>query len=261
MRGPTFIIAGGQRCGTTWLCHILDQHPQVYLAKPRRPEPKFFLRDPMPDRGIDWYLRTWFSGVRDEVAIGEKSTSYMDTPGVPKRIRHFLPEVKIVFILRHPLDRAISNYRFSRAHGLESQPLEFALRNEARRVAHTQFADVSTHPLAYLHRGHYCRFVEHYLQYFDITSLKVLIKVQVDQQPRAMFQELLPFLGVSTSFEPPDLDVPPEPPEIKNLTISRDLVLELIDQFGPSNRRLEQLIGCDATSWDRPSAAVQAMMR
>src|SRR5262245_35557105 len=62
-KGPTFLIAGAPRSGTTWLYHLLDRHPQIYMARPVRPEPKFFLVDELYDRGWQFYVDTWFADV------------------------------------------------------------------------------------------------------------------------------------------------------------------------------------------------------
>ena len=83
---PTFAIAGGQRCGTTSLYHLLDLHPDIFLAKPVHPEPKFFLRDPAPGRDRAWYIERWFSDASDAKAAGEKSTSYMENSLIPAAV-------------------------------------------------------------------------------------------------------------------------------------------------------------------------------
>jgi hypothetical protein len=71
-----FVIIGAQRCGTTFLSHLLDEHPDVEMAKPFRPEPKFFLDEEQFARGLDYYDRRFFTEDRTRVR-GEKSTSYI----------------------------------------------------------------------------------------------------------------------------------------------------------------------------------------
>ena len=61
LRLPDFVIAGAPRSGTTWLTSALDRHPDIWLAKPRRPEPKFFLVDELYELGIEEYSRRWFA--------------------------------------------------------------------------------------------------------------------------------------------------------------------------------------------------------
>ena len=104
--GPTFLIAGAPRSGTTWLYHLLDRHPDVYMAKPARPEPKFFLVDELYARGLRHYVDTWFAGAETYVAAGEKSTNYLESATAAERIGRDLPGVQLVFILRDPTDRA-----------------------------------------------------------------------------------------------------------------------------------------------------------
>ena len=258
---PTFVIGGAQRCGTTWLYHLLDQHPQIHLARPINPEPKFFCHDPAPGRDRDWYLRTWFADVpADAIAIGEKSTSYIDTPGVPQRIGRMLPDLKIVFMLRHPVERAISNYRFSKINGLETESIEVAFRQEATRVAQTRFANLSVHPLAYVERGHYVRCLDGFIECMGRDRIKVLIKEHFERDPLKALADLLRFLGVEPGFEPTGVDARHNVTDDPGLRIPHDLVGELIEIYRPSNRRLEQLLGRDLGEWNRPSPMIEAML-
>ena len=60
MRLPDFIIGGAPRSGTSWLYQVLDMHPEIHMAKPIKPEPKFFLIDKLYEKGIEYYAKTWF---------------------------------------------------------------------------------------------------------------------------------------------------------------------------------------------------------
>src|SRR5215470_7742197 len=80
MRLPDFIIGGAPRAGTTWLYELLDHHPDVHMAKPLNPEPKFFLRDDEYAKGLEYYSRKWFEDVEPSKVAGEKSTDYLERP-------------------------------------------------------------------------------------------------------------------------------------------------------------------------------------
>jgi len=136
-QGPTFIIAGAPRSGTTWLYELLDRHPDVFMAKPPRPEPKFFLVDELYALGIQHYYSTWFRDASSYPAAGEKSTNYLESPTAAERIHAHLPEVKLVFILREPARRAYSNWMWSVMNGLETDDFDAAVA--ALKKADTKF--------------------------------------------------------------------------------------------------------------------------
>jgi hypothetical protein len=73
---PDFIIGDAPRSGITWLYRVLDLRPQIYLAKPLQPEPKFFLVDDLYLRGIQYYQETWFVEAPPGKLAGEKFTNY-----------------------------------------------------------------------------------------------------------------------------------------------------------------------------------------
>ena len=110
---PNFIIIGAAKSATTTLTTILPQHPDIFISKPK--EPKFFGRN--YDKGWDWYASLFAKG-RDACLRGEGSTMYASRQ---KKFRHtaelmhrHLPELKLIYIVRHPLDRIVSQWRHVR---------------------------------------------------------------------------------------------------------------------------------------------------
>ena len=89
------------------------------MAKPVKPEPKFFSVDEIFNLGIEYYSSTWFRNLSLAKIAGEKSTNYLESPSAAARIHKHLPDVKLIFILREPADRAYSNYLWSRMNGYE----------------------------------------------------------------------------------------------------------------------------------------------
>ena len=117
-----FVVPGFQRCGTTTLTLLADEHPAIRMARPFRPEPKFFL-SPRSAEDYPAYLERFFAARGEETVLGEKSTSYSDELSVPARLECLLPGFRAVFLLRDPIARALSNYSFSRDNGLEDLDL------------------------------------------------------------------------------------------------------------------------------------------
>ena len=134
-----FFIAGAQRSATTYLYRMLEQHPDITLAQPVRPEPKYFIRDGFSG-DLEAYHREFFDQAGTPW-FGEKSTSYIEHPVAAERIARCLPDAVIFFMLRDPVERALSNYRFSVMNGLESLPLAQAL--DASRGSCPYSADIT----------------------------------------------------------------------------------------------------------------------
>ena len=123
---PTFIIAGAQRSGTTSLYNVCDHHPDIYMAKPGFPEPKFFHVDPEYQKGVDYYSQRYFAEAALFDIVGEKTANYLEYAHVAGRMRDALGDIKLVFALRNPIERAYSNYVYSRSHGLETRKFDAA---------------------------------------------------------------------------------------------------------------------------------------
>lgn len=191
------IIAGAPRCGTSWLYELADRHPNVEMAKPRNPEPKFFLDDRLYARGLDYYSNTWFRGIDEHKIAGEKSTNYLENAIVAARIRHDVPGVKLVFILRDPVERAYSNYRWSRMNGLEQEEFERALDLEVagtRTVAHAlRYA----RPFNYLARGLYCRLLTPWFEHFARERILCLRFEDIAENPHELAEGLHRFLDLT----------------------------------------------------------------
>lgn len=164
------IVIGAQRCGTTYLHTLLDSHPQITMARPARPEPKVFCSDEMADRGADWYRSTYFAHAAGERLLGEKSTSYLEDPHAPGRIARTLGAAHIAVMLRDPVSRAISNWRFSTDNGFETRALDVALRENLTEPASWDPSATSVSPFAYLERGLYADQLVPWLDQFPATS-------------------------------------------------------------------------------------------
>ena len=109
-RKPDFIIIGAAKAGTTSLHHHLNRHPSVFMSTPK--EPSYFAYDERYARGDGWYL-SLFENAKDKQICGEASTNYTNWPRYPdsaERMHALLPDIKLIYIMRHPVERAYSHY-------------------------------------------------------------------------------------------------------------------------------------------------------
>ena len=180
------LIVGAQRCGTTLLHNVLDSHPAIEMAKPVRPEPKFFLRSQASDLCSKTYIEKAFGRTNATVKYyGEKSTSYIDHVVALERIRSTLPNARIILMLRDPLLRAWSNYKFSRENGCESLSFIEAIETEEARVAEGYTSSkTSVHPNAYLQRSNYCIYVERLREIMPEEHFRIIILEEMLTSPQ-----------------------------------------------------------------------------
>ena len=127
---PNFIIIGSCAGGTSFLSSILAQHKEIYLPKIQRPEPNFFHYTHKYKKSISSYLHEWFSNVKNEKAIGERSSLLLTSKLAPQRLYKHFPKIKIIATLRNPVERAWANYRFTCLEGLETNTFLNSLKKK-----------------------------------------------------------------------------------------------------------------------------------
>jgi hypothetical protein len=175
---PTFLGIGAQKCASTWIHTVLDDHPDIFVSAPK--ELDFFSH--RYDRGYGWYERH-FSAAGSARAIGEVSPSYLCDPSVPDRVARYDPAIKIVLALRDPVQRAFSN------HLHEIRKGHFAgddLRFEA---------GLATNPM-YLIQSRYGTHAASWLGVFPKDRLLILVQEEILADPAAQARRLYAFLGV-----------------------------------------------------------------
>ena len=235
-----FVIIGAQRCGTTYLTRRLDAHPAIEMAKPFRPEPKFFLDDEQYALGLDHYETRFFTDERVRVR-GEKSTSYIEHESAVERIVTMLPDAIVVVILRDPVARAVSNYRFSTSHGVETLPVVDALRADEignRPWDRTRF---SVSPFAYLQRGHYADALARVGKHVSPERLVVLVFEELLADPTVLIA-LYERLGVDPALAPV-IDITPVNASPNAVGLDASTEAWLRSYYAEPNRRLEALLG------------------
>lgn len=192
-------IVGAQRCGTTSLATVLGCHPQVALARPLRPEPKFFL-EPGADTEVRAYLARHYPEVGPRVRLRlEKSTSYLESDLACAQIAAAFPRAQIVVMLRDPVDRALSHYAFSCANGVEDLEVEAAL-DPAAESRPWDLTSISVSPYRYLSRGRYIERIRRWDDAFGTEAVHIVILEDLIAAPTSL-ADLEAALGLEPRIE------------------------------------------------------------
>jgi hypothetical protein len=219
------------------------------MAKPLKPEPKFFLRDDEYAKGLEYYSARWFAGAGPGTIAGEKSTDYLESAAAAARIARDLPHVKLVFILREPVSRAYSNYLWSRMNGLETEDFATALRLEETRERELPEQWKFTRPFAYFSRGLYADLLEPYVDRFMEPQLLIARFEDIVERPASLAEEVHRFLGV----EPRPRDVEGlgivNPSERDAAGLSDEVRRALAARYEEPNRRLAAMLGPSFRMW------------
>jgi sulfotransferase family protein len=249
LRLPDFLIGGAPRAGTTWLYSLLDRHPSVYMAKPVKPEPKFFLIDRVYALGLEHYSRTWFAGADGRLLAGEKSTDYLESATAADRIARDLPDVKLVFILREPVSRAYSNYLWTKMNGLETEDFETAIRLEPQRDRELPERFRFSRPFSYVSRGMYADMLRPYFDRFPRGQILIARFEDIVEAPRRLAETLQRFLGIDVRpHDADDLGVI-NPAERLDEGMPESARRLLADRYAEPNRELARMLGPAFPLW------------
>ncbi len=182
---PNFIVIGAGKAGTTSLWGYLREHPQVFMSEPK--ELNFFTTEHNWDRGLAWY-ESHFANAGNALAIGEVTGSYTNWPnfnGVPQRMVEILPDAKLVYVIRHPIERIVSAFKYMTLRGDEDKPMDEAIR---------------TNPM-YLSVSSYATQIEQFLKVYPKERLHVIVSEDMRDDRSATIKGVFEFLGVDPDVE------------------------------------------------------------
>jgi hypothetical protein len=184
---PTFLVIGAMKAGTTSLWSSLRDHPGVFM--PDDKELDFFVAEKRWPLGVGWYRSQFAAAPPTATAIGEASTNYSKHPlfdGVPQRAASVLPDVRLVYLVRNPIERMRSHWRHARSAGWET-------RSFARAIEHDpQYLDVSR----YAHQ------LEQWLTVVPRERVLVETSERLRDDPAAALGGVLRFLGLGDGATP-----------------------------------------------------------
>ncbi|MCH7624020.1 MAG: sulfotransferase [Nitrospinae bacterium] len=201
---PNFIIAGGVATGTSFLSHSIKDHPQIYLPPVMRPECGFFYKSWDHAKGEDYYLSRWFKSVKNEIAIGERSSLYLHGTfnHVARRIHDIYPGMKLIFCLRNPTERAYANYRFTALTGYETLSFKKALAAEDKRAETATGWKAEILPNLYRKRGCYYEQLALFYERFPKGQILCLKSSDLAEKTEETLKRVFKFLGVDTGWRP-----------------------------------------------------------
>jgi len=246
-RLPDFLIIGAKKCGTTALYSYLTQHPRIVPAFKK----EIYYFNAFHAKGANWY-RSFFPTVFEskEHLTGEATPDYFFHPAAPDRIRAMVPEVRLIAILRNPVDRAYSFYNHNLRAGLETLSFEEAIDREPERLA-GELEKMKANPdhfsFAYMHhsyltRGVYVDQLEDWTARFEKSQICVLNTDDLYHRPEETLTRALDFLGLPyakpAAFK--KLNAAPYYPDMDPAMRKR-----LEQYFEPHNRKLYEFLGAD----------------
>jgi hypothetical protein len=186
---PNLIILGAQKCGTSGLHYYLGLHPEVSMSSPK--ELNFFIAERNWGRGLEWYARHFDPGAK---CRGEASPNYTAFPqhmGVPERMSEVVPDARLIYIVRDPLDRIAAHY----------------VHNFAKRREKGGLRETLLHPnTSYVARSKYFTQLQRFLEHYDRDRVLVIENSDLRDQRAATLRRVFEFAGVDAGFEHPKFE-------------------------------------------------------
>ena len=203
---PDFFCLGAQKAGTTTLHNILKQHPDIFL--PERKEPSFFEVDEDYAKGLDYYFSEYFKSFKGEQYVGNINPNLqLSNVAIDRIVQDFGTEIKMIFIMRDPVDRAYSHYLMSKRRGYETLSFVDALSTENDRIAHpgeySEYYYQTKEPgffeknhFGYAYRSRYLRTLEYLYKKLPEKCIKIIHFDRFISNKKGVINEILNFLGL-----------------------------------------------------------------
>ncbi len=255
---PDFLIIGAGKCGTTSLYDYLVQHPCIY--HPLWKEVHYF--DTHYKYGINWY-RSHFPTIFQKFCViklkgnnfitGEASPYYLFHPLAAERVANIIPKVKLIIILRNPIERAYSQYHHEVRNNNEPLSFEEAIKNEEKRLEgkkekilkEKNYNSINFPTYSYLLRGIYIDQIHEWIKYFPRHQFLILRTEDFDKDAQSVVNKVFQFLGLSSynkkNFVRHNVG--------KYSQINSQTREFLKDYFKPYNEQLNKFIG-NNFGWD-----------
>ncbi len=182
---PNLIIIGAKKCATTSLHYYLNLHPEIFMSAHK--ELNFFVEELSWGKGLRWYEKQFPVAAKIR---GESSPNYTQYPifrGVAKRMHSVIPNAKLIYMVRDPVDQLISAYLQDIKAGIETRTLGEIIKSESKQ---SQYVDGA--------RYHFQ--IRSFLEYYPLSQILVLAAEDLKKNPDETMRRVFEFLGVDSSF-------------------------------------------------------------
>lgn len=195
---PSAYIVGAQKSGSTALYHWLSQHPEIY-ANPAVKDFPFFSDDSLYLKGVK-ELTKFYKKVNHHKVIlgGEANLMYIEKAA--SRLQSINADIKLIMILREPVSRCFSAWRYATERGLETRSFKASIEDELNGYQYLDEWDAKQRD--YLVHGLYARQLNNIYQYFPKNNVKVIFYEDLIQKPNGFLSDIFDFLSVDTTFIP-----------------------------------------------------------
>jgi hypothetical protein len=186
---PNLIIIGAQKCGTSGLHYYLGLHPEVSMSTPK--ELNFFIAERNWGRGLQWYARHFDPDARCRGEASPNYTAFPQHTGVPERMAEVVPDAKLLYLVRDPLDRIAAHY----------------VHNFAKRREKGDLRETLLHPnTSYVARSKYFTQLQRFLAHYDREQVLVVENYDLRDDRAATLRRVFEFAGVDPGFEHPKFE-------------------------------------------------------
>lgn len=243
---PNYLIIGAQKTGTSSLFHYLSMHPQIINSNQK--EVHYF--DKNFEKPLSWYKQFFPLKLitNKNNAIGEATPNYLYHPFVAQRIHNTIPEVKLIVILRNPIERVISHYFQAVRKNNEQRHIMLALLEEdadeiyiLNELKKNEFAIPQNVHVLYKSRSRYAEQIERFFNLFPREQILFLSSKELLTMPNETLKKVYNFLQISNDFYLREValwNVGTNKQEVPNEVISY-----LTNYFKPFNNDLYNLLG------------------
>lgn len=236
-RLPDFIIIGAQKSGTSSLYYYLSQHPQLTMSVEK--EIHYYNYYLQHGKGLSWYKSFFPLRIRSHnKKTGEASPNYLYSEKAPAELKKDIPDVKLLVLLRNPIERAYSEYNM---HVRQLKRKDFPTSFEAA-IANDDLSLEGSR--LYLVRGLYAQRIKNWLKHFALSQFLFIKSEDFFRDPKNTLKEVYAFLGIEETY-PANLKAQ-QVGSYSELSAATRAELERF--FGSSNQELVELLG-DRYRW------------